>query len=78
MIEREHILSNLFPKDIFESSGPGLQKTAITGKLFYVLAALKNMLSKQADKGSKIKEHMYLPTFHIVTVQFIELQAGFG
>lgn len=62
----------------FESFGSGQQWTTITGKLFYPLTPLKQMLSNQADKGGKIKEHVYLPTFHIVMVQFIELQADFA
>lgn len=35
------------------------------------------MLSNEADKGSKIKEHINLPTLHIIMVQFIELQVYF-
>ena len=76
--KRTHSVKSQFPKDIFKSFGSGQQWTTVTGKLFYVLAPLKETLAKQADKGSKIEEHIHLPTFHIVMVQFIELQADFG
>lgn len=75
MLEREDILSNLsFPK-IF------LKILALDNNVQLllesnILAPLKKMLAKQADKGCKFEERIYPPTFHTVMDQFIVLQAN--
>lgn len=54
-MQREYILSNLLPKDIFESFGSGQQWTTITGKLFYVLTLQKRCCQMRLIKVVKSK-----------------------